>query len=65
MKEIMSLLTPYGFDNKIQDCKSLFNDDEQAAYNAVEAIVYHYFKHRRYKSYESYLAYKERHGTVS
>jgi hypothetical protein len=51
--EILCLLTDKGFDKKFETCISTFSTHEEA-YEAVEAVVYHWFKIRNYASYNSY-----------
>tara|TARA_Y100000015_G_C2386390_1_gene87649 strand:- start:997 stop:1233 length:237 start_codon:yes stop_codon:yes gene_type:complete len=51
--EILSLLTDKGFDASFEKHTNSFST-YQDAYEAVEAVVYHWFKIRRYASYDSY-----------
>lgn len=59
MKNLNGLLSSEGFDKEYDRCLKKFSSPKDA-YEAVEHIIYFWFKVRKYKSYKSYLALREK-----
>lgn len=59
MKNLNSLLTHSGFDKEYERCLKIFSS-EKDAYEAVEHLIYFWFKVRKFSSFKSYMAYRNK-----